>query len=110
MYINLQLASKKQNQDLSEIRLDFRLKMKFWIFLSVLSEISGTYLIARPVCASLIISSANYIAKNYSPMSAGDKIKIPSRFINRFVPGGFELTEMHNAIQNFKDKESFITK
>ena len=43
-------------------------------------------------------------------MSAGDKIKIPSRFIKRFVPGGFELTEMHNAIQNFKDKEISIQK
>ena len=41
-------------------------------------------------------------------MSAGDKIKIPNRFIKRFVPGGFDFTEMHNAIENFHDKASFI--
>lgn len=40
-------------------------------------------------------------------MSAGDKIKIPNRFIKRFVPGGFDFTEMHNAIENFHDKARF---
>ena len=57
--------------------------------------------------AGEILYSANYIAKNYSPMSAGDKIKIPNRFIKRFVPGGFDFTEMHNAIENFHDKARF---
>ena len=40
-------------------------------------------------------------------MNAGDKIKIPNRFIKRFVPGGFDITEMHNAIENFHDKARF---
>lgn len=81
--------------------------MKFLILLcTVLSEISGWFL-KFSMMRFLIFYSANYIAKSYSPMSAGDKIKIPNRFIKRFVPGGFDFTEMHNAIENFHDKARF---
>ena len=80
--------------------------MKFFILLcTLLSEISGEFF--NQIEFLKILYLANYIAKSYSPMSAGDKIKIPNRFIKRFVPGGFDFTEMHNAIENFHDKARF---
>ena len=41
-------------------------------------------------------------------MSAGDKIKIPTRFIKRFVPGGLEFNQIHDAIQKFNSQDCFI--
>ena len=108
MYKNHQHESKNQNRELSGIRLDFRPKWNFGFFYRFFQKFQVNFYIttSRVGLLGLIIFSANYIAKNYSPMSAGDKLKIPSRFIKRFIP---EFTQLHNAIQNFQASFTIVT-